>query len=128
MSRSTKTSKNLTGHSTEEQLTLFQEDSHVKNIVRQASKPGMTHLKTKCLEYYLKCYQPGPSLKMLAILLIKNLPRNTTLCVHSWKISVTKCKRMILTLNLVDYQRWNGISGLLPRILASEYKGVMKKD
>ena len=72
--------------------------------------------------------RPGALLKMLATLLVENLPQNMINCAHIWKLSATRCKRMILTLQLVDYQRWNGTFGLLPRVLASEYKGVKKKD
>jgi len=43
-----------------------------------------------------------------------------------WRPRATKRSRLIFQLAVVDYQRWNGISGLLPRAEASTWKGAAK--
>jgi len=43
-----------------------------------------------------------------------------------WRPRATKHSRLIFQLAVVDYQRWNGISGLLPRAEASTWKGAAR--
>ena len=43
-----------------------------------------------------------------------------------WRPRATKCSHLIFQLAVVDYQRWNGTSGLLPRAEASTWKGAAK--
>src|ERR1051326_453355 len=44
-----------------------------------------------------------------------------------WKCSGIKQGHLIFRLLVSDYQRWNGTSGLLPRLLASDWKGTDRR-
>lgn len=104
-------------------LTLFPEGGLVKNTQSRDTSEVMNHSKMKCLEYLERSRPDLEYLKTLAILLVQSLPENTTICVSAWKIWDTKCRRLILTLRVVDYLQWNGTYGLLPRITVSDSKG-----
>lgn len=44
-----------------------------------------------------------------------------------WKCSGIKQGHLIFRLLVSGYQRWNGTSGLLPRLLASDWKGTCRR-
>lgn len=46
----------------------------------------------------------------------------------SWRKEAISTRHSIFRLALLDYQAWNGTSGLLPRVTASDWKGVRKRS
>jgi hypothetical protein len=109
-----------------EQLMFFQEDSPAKNILEQELNLETIPSKKNSYGWYLRYCQHGLLLKTFTASLLLDLPMNTTHSANNWKAWITKSKRLILTVRPYRYQRWNGISGLLPRVLSVEHKGVTK--
>lgn len=104
--------------------TLFQGDSPVNHTALQANERAkMTFVISgrRCLESLKRLRRDGALLKTLLEFSAMAQP---TMCVPSWKILATPAGRLILRLALLDYQRWNGTSGLLPRATASDHKGA----
>ena len=76
----------------------------------------------RCLELSKKIGQEP----LLAKMLLESPIWKSTDSVLVWKIAGTASRSLIYRLALVDYQPWNGTSGLLPRVSYSTYKGAVR--
>ena len=120
------TLKNLTAKSTGEKLTLFPEASHVSHTLSGVKEKAAKIIETSgrgSLMYAMKLGQIGLLVRMLLISSIWN-PKDSLM---TWKTSAIKEQYWIFELALLDYRRWNGIYGLLPRPTKSDAKGSGKK-
>src|SRR5690554_4301838 len=116
-------SNSLTAENSEEQLTLFAEDSPVSRIPLPGSDRAKMMTATsglKCLELFEKFDRPGLLAKTFPALLIGQKGWYSKKCNLIWKLKATKYNRLYLQLQ-VSVPRTEGIGcGLLPTPRATE--------
>jgi len=108
------------------QLTLFAGDSHVNRSALPGSEMAkkMTAISgQRCAALSMKQGHLGSLVKML----LESSHWDSMQSYPIWKVLVTPHKRLIYRLMPLDYQRWNGTYGLLPRPTVSDSKGSPKK-
>lgn len=107
--------------------TLFAEDS----LAREKAEPGGEKAKVITAGSGRKCSvllkSSGPAGSLVRTLLTMPIWGSGSSRLI-WKASVTKYGHLLFRLVPVGYRHWNSTSGLLPRILSSEHKGVRKID
>lgn len=107
------------------QLPLLRGDSHASRFPLRDEKEERRIIAIsgrRCLESYPKSGQLGSLLKTLLTSEIWFSP----IAKMIWRPRIMKRSRLIFQLALVDYQQWNGTSGLLPRCEASSWKSASR--
>ncbi len=120
------TSQNSMGSNSPEQLMLFAGGIPANRLAQQDSAAAQKIKDIsgrKCCELYKVAGLDGSLPKMF----MDTLASVLTKLPHRWSLTASPSGRLIFTLAPLDYQRWNGTSGLLPRPMASDSKGAGKR-
>ena len=110
-----------------DQLTLFAEDSHVSRTQEQTGRGAAEETLETCQARLSAWYQNLSQPSLLektprALLILGSHPSLMT-----WRRLDISRNHSLYQLALLDYLRWNGMYGLLPRPAASDYKGSSMK-
>lgn len=105
--------------------TWLQVDSHVSRSRLLDSEKERTMIATSGRQCWQSSNLVGP-VGCLARMLLTSKIWFSPIALMRWKKLVISSSHSIFRLALLDYQRWNGTHGLLPRLLASDAKGAGK--
>ena len=116
-----------TSKGTQGELMFLQEDSPASHLALQENERALkmtAFYGAKCLEQLQRLDRVSSWQKTFMGCLILTVDVQSKLSAPIWKVSGMRSRSfLILHLIALDYQRWNGTSGLLPRPMKSDSKG-----